>query len=139
MKQQCILSCFLILFILSGCRSSETTTAAQGTGTERSNEIITDDKNFHKDLGSYLQLIPGIRVLGSESNRKVMVHGVSSFSMNNEPLFVLDGQVVGNTYSQVQNIINVNDIDNVRVLKGSDATIYGIRGANGVVLITTKK
>jgi TonB-dependent SusC/RagA subfamily outer membrane receptor len=139
MKQIISFSFLIFLFVLNGCGSSETTINTTENDKDRSVDIVRDDKNFHKDLAGYLQLVPGVQILGTESTRQVMIRGVSSFSLNTEPLFVLDGQVVGNMYSQVHNLINVYDIDNVRVLKGTDASIYGVRGSNGVIVITTKK
>jgi len=65
---------------------------------------------------------------------KIRIRGANSISGNNAPLHVVDGLVVGNI-----NSINVNDIASMEVLKDASATaIYGSRGANGVVLITTK-
>lgn len=65
---------------------------------------------------------------------KIRVRGANSISGNNAPLYVVDGLVVGDI-----NSININDIASMEVLKDASATaIYGSRGANGVVLITTK-
>ena len=65
---------------------------------------------------------------------KIRIRGSNSISGNNNPLYVVDGLVVGDI-----NSINVNDIASMEVLKDASATaIYGSRGANGVVLITTK-
>ena len=65
---------------------------------------------------------------------KIRVRGTNSISGNNNPLYVLDGMVISDIGS-----INVNDIASMEVLKDASATaIYGSRGANGVILITTK-
>ncbi len=65
---------------------------------------------------------------------KIRIRGANSISGNNAPLYVVDGMVVGDI-----NSININDISSMEVLKDASATaIYGSRGANGVVLITTK-
>ena len=65
---------------------------------------------------------------------KIRIRGANSISGNNSPLYVVDGLVVGDI-----NSLNVNDIASMEVLKDASATaIYGSRGANGVVLITTK-
>lgn len=65
---------------------------------------------------------------------KIRIRGANSIGGNNNPLYVVDGLVVGDI-----NAINVNDIASMEVLKDASATaIYGSRGANGVVLITTK-
>jgi TonB-dependent starch-binding outer membrane protein SusC len=73
---------------------------------------------------------------------KVRIRGAASLSASNNPLYVVDGIVV-NTGSLSGNAladINFNDVESFEVLKDAAATaIYGSRGANGVVLITTKK
>ncbi len=80
----------------------------------------------------------------------VNIRGVSSISASSQPLFIIDGiPVVSRNNSALnQNIqpvnpiadINPNDIENITILKdASAAAIYGSRGANGVILITTKR
>lgn len=73
----------------------------------------------------------------------VRVRGTGSISAGNEPLYVIDGYPLDAGFSQNQNplnSINPNDIASIDVLKDASATaIYGSRGANGVVIITTKR
>lgn len=65
----------------------------------------------------------------------VRVRGTTSFNGSNEPLYVVDGVPVDNI-----NFVSPNDIESMQILKdASSAAIYGSRGANGVVLITTKQ
>ena len=70
------------------------------------------------------------------------IRGVSSIAGGNEPLYVIDGLPQYNDDVRVANglaTINPSDIESVEVLKDASATaIYGSRGANGVVMITTK-
>lgn len=69
------------------------------------------------------------------SNVKVRIRGANSVLGNNDPLYVVDG-FVGADF----NALNPQDIDDIQVLKDASATaIYGSRGANGVILISTKK
>jgi len=66
----------------------------------------------------------------------VRVRGINSINANNDPLFVMDGIPI----SGGLNDINPNIIESMEVLKDASATaIYGARGSNGVVLITTKR
>jgi len=66
----------------------------------------------------------------------IRIRGGNSISASNEPLFVVDGFIGAGDL----NTINPNDIESVEILKDASATaIYGARGANGVILITTKK
>lgn len=72
----------------------------------------------------------------------VRIRGAGSLSAGNEPLYVIDGFPVTNDYDQRNNplnTINPADIESIQVLKDASATaIYGSRGSNGVVIITTK-
>lgn len=66
----------------------------------------------------------------------VRIRGISSFQ-NNDPLYIVDGVPVEETYA---NFLNPNDVENIQVLKdASAASIYGSRANNGVIIITTKK
>lgn len=67
----------------------------------------------------------------------IRIRGGNSILGNNEPLYVIDGFIVGAEFNL--NKINVNDIESIEILKDAAAiSIYGTRGANGVVLVTTK-
>jgi TonB-linked SusC/RagA family outer membrane protein len=86
------------------------------------------------------------------SSASVHIRGITSLSGSNEPLYVVDGVYIdGGAYTtQNQNngentvsplsYINPNDIESIDILKDASATaIYGSRGSNGVIIITTKK
>jgi TonB-linked SusC/RagA family outer membrane protein len=83
--------------------------------------------------------VPGVTVVasGSPGSRStVRIRGISSFQ-NNDPLYIIDGTPVQESYL---NFLNPNDIASVQVLKdASAASIYGARASNGVVVIETTK
>lgn len=100
--------------------------------------------------------IPGIDITQSTGmpggGIKVQIRGQSSITGGNDPLYVIDGVPYSSNMSLTGsagnligegsplNYINPADIESIDVLKDADATaIYGSRGANGVILITTKK
>ena len=89
-------------------------------------------------LADLLRREPGVLVQGSGSNAKVTIRGGAGANFS-DPLFVIDRVPVGNSYAQAAGMVDVNDIANVNVLKGSDAQQYGTRGNSGVIEITTKK
>ncbi len=67
----------------------------------------------------------------------IRVRGGNSIEGTNEPLWVIDGIIVGQDFNL--NNLNSNDIESIQILKdASSIAIYGSRGANGVVLVTTK-
>src|SRR5690606_15621054 len=88
-------------------------------------------------------------VPGGETN--IRIRGTSSVNASSEPLYVIDGMLVNSNGNEVAlgsrgprigplATINPNDIESIEILKDASATaIYGSRGANGVILVTTKK
>lgn len=61
------------------------------------------------------------------------IRGLNSFAGNNGPMILVDG------VSRPIDYINPNDVESISILKDAAASIYGVQGANGVILITTKK
>jgi TonB-linked SusC/RagA family outer membrane protein len=89
---------------------------------------------------------------GTGSSQKVYIRGVSSFTGNNQPLYVINGVPMSNNFAgndltnnsvdfgNQANDINPEDVESITVLKGASATaLYGSRAANGVIMITTKR
>jgi len=69
------------------------------------------------------------------SGYSILIRGARSFSADNDPIYIVDGVDYGSNIN-----INPNDIASMEVLKDASSTaIYGSRGANGIILITTKK
>jgi TonB-linked SusC/RagA family outer membrane protein len=102
-----------------------------------------------KDLNSYpapniMQALsgrsPGVQVMQNTGapggTISIRVRGANSIQGNNEPLYVVDGFPINGNPTHLNNM----DIESIEILKDASATaIYGSRGANGVVMITTKK
>ncbi|MFA7273648.1 MAG: SusC/RagA family TonB-linked outer membrane protein [Crocinitomicaceae bacterium] len=129
-----------------------------GYGTTRTSDLtgaatVITDKNFQKgSLSSPEQLLSG-KVAGLKINSNdgspggsstIRMRGGTSISASNDPLIVLDGVPLDNGgiagASNPLSLINPNDIESFVILKDASATaIFGSRGANGVILITTKK
>jgi TonB-linked SusC/RagA family outer membrane protein len=92
-------------------------------------------------LGQALQgRVAGIDVVQSGSKPgsvpTIRVRGRRSFRASNDPLYVVDGIPLAGGYED----LNPNDVQSLEILKDATATaIYGARGANGVILITTKR
>ncbi len=68
------------------------------------------------------------------NTNKIIIRGNASFRSGDPPLFVVDGNVVSSI-----DYINPIDVKEISVLKDASASIYGSRGANGVILIETRK
>ncbi len=111
-------------------------TVSAESNTVPVNRLEFKDRNQltgYKDLASYLQgRIAGVQVKGGE----VIIRGGSnSFVLSSAALIVVDG-VIMDDFETANHSVNILDIESVDVLK--DGSIYGSRGANGVVIITTK-
>lgn len=112
-------------------------------------------KNNVTSINAGLQgKMAGVQVVSNDgapgSGVSIQIRGANSFSTSSEPLYVVDGipyntasTATGQSNLQTSNplsTINPNDIESIEVLKDASSTaIYGSRGANGVVLITTRK
>ena len=130
------------------------------TGSLSSVKVEEEVANQSNSIDQLLQgRAAGVQVVQNGGNPgsgiSVKIRGTNSLRGNNEPLYVVDGVIissagedvlpagVGNIGQESQNGlngINPRDIESIQVLKDASATaIYGSRGANGVVVITTKK
>ena len=95
--------------------------------------------SFDQALGGR---IAGVNVTSGEGmpggNMSIVIRGNNSLTQENSPLFVIDGFPIED--SSAASTLNPSDIESLDFLKDASATaIYGARGANGVVIITTKK
>ncbi len=84
-------------------------------------------------------LVPGLVTVQASGmpgadDSKIYIRGLSSFAGNNQPLVLVDGIERG------LNDIDPNDVESINVLKDASATaVFGVKGGNGVILITTKR
>lgn len=89
---------------------------------------------------SLQSVAPGVQVVMNSGqpgeNAQIRIRGISSLNTGAEPLWVIDGV----PYEGLLNSINTDDIESITILKdAASAALYGARGANGVILATTKK
>ncbi|MFI8605128.1 TonB-dependent receptor [Cellulophaga sp. HaHa_2_95] len=112
------------------------------------NLVVTSPDQLLQGQAAGVNVTNTSGLLGANVN--IQVRGVNTINGGSSPLFVVDGVVItdnDNTFSRGGNVgsnpltfLNPSDIQSLTVLKDAGATaIYGTRGANGVVLITTKK
>ncbi len=98
------------------------------------------DRSFSNVVQSLTGTVPGVNITQSQGAPGmapvIQIRGISSITAGTNPLFVIDGVPLEDFN---MNMINPQDIQSVEILKdASSAAIYGSRGANGVVMITTK-
>lgn len=130
-------------------RKREITTSVVKIGQKELNDLPV--QSFEQALQGKLAgvaVTQGSGLAGSPSI--IRIRGISSISAGGDPLYVVDGIPMTQDYSTFGNAgganfnplasINPNDIESIEVLKDAAATsIYGSRGANGVILITTRR
>jgi len=135
-----------------------TEVVAIGYGSQKKKDITgavssVKSENFNKGVASSPEQliqgkVAGVNVTSSSgapgSGQRIIIRGQGSIRENTGPLYVIDGFPIGlagtgsDDYNPLSNI-NSEDIESIDVLKDASATaIYGSRGANGVILITTK-
>ncbi len=108
-----------------------------GYGTVKKREMTTQVGKIdatNKKYASYTNIydmikgeIPGVQVAG----KKITIQGPASFNLSTDPLFIVNGIETSNIDD-----ISPRQVKSIEVLKGSAASIYGSRGANGVIIIT---
>lgn len=120
--------------------------------------VMSTDKQKDLPVVSITQMmegnLSGVNILNSSgqpgSGTSIRIRGYGSITASNAPLYVLDGvpimsgtmqsDVMNTTGFDILSTLNPSDIENITILKdAASASLYGARGANGVVLITTKR
>jgi TonB-linked SusC/RagA family outer membrane protein len=120
-----------------------------GYGTQRRSEVTGsvgvvsgEDLKVQPSFNAMQRLrgkVPGVNIYTNSGaptgNNRVVIRGVGTINASSDPLYVVDGVVMDNI-----DVMNPNDIKSIEVLKDASATaIYGARGANGVILISTER
>ena len=127
----------------------ETIVVAYGTATKSSftgSAAVVKSEEISKKISSNVTsalagTAPGVQIINASGDPTsnaptIRIRGIGSMSASSAPLIVVDGVPYEGSISD----INPNDVESMSVLKDASASaIYGHRGANGVVLITTKK
>lgn len=117
-------------------------------GTKKRRDMIGSVSKIKSEEMSLMQggrfenslqgLASGVQVVNDGmpgSTPQIKIRGIGSIASGSDPLWVVDGIVGGGS-----TMVNSNDIESIEVLKDAAATaIYGSRGANGVIIVTTKK
>ena len=94
--------------------------------------VKENEASAYRDIYEYLQgRVAGVQVT---QDKRIIIRGVNSINAGGDPLILVDGVETPDISD-----LNIHDIKSIDVLKDGSAAIYGIRGANGVLLITTKR
>lgn len=121
-----------LLFFITACSTTNRTSSSENDVQT----IESAEAGVFYSLSDYLRRVPGLQY----TNGYFRIRGPQSLNENSQPLYVVDGIIIGNSYDRANNIVDPYDIDHVKVLKDVGSTNkYGMRGSNGVIEIFTKK
>ena len=104
-------------------------------------EVLTQKPvtNINEALQGRVAGVNITRGVTPSDDSSIKIRGTNTINSGSSPIYVVDGLVMDNQFG-FYNSINVNDVESIEVLKDASATaLYGSRGANGVIVITTKK
>ena len=136
----------LVVVLVSACRPVSSRPEPPAPRPESTSNASVRHDESQQTFSRIEELIegraPGVQVLRrSDGTFALRIRGVSSPSGNNEPLIVIDGtsSADGNS-ARTLSAVNPQDVQRIEVLKDAASTaFYGMRGANGVIVITTRQ
>ncbi|WP_197496115.1 TonB-dependent receptor plug domain-containing protein [Maribacter hydrothermalis] len=130
-----ILMWFAAVFFLSSCGVSKNTSNSTKTTSSLNNEL-KDKNRANITLIQRITQLPGVVLY---NNLPVINKSSNSFGSvgNQEPLYVLNNQVIGNSFNSINELIENYNVKKIIILTGADAAVYGTQGSNGVIKITS--
>lgn len=132
-----------IAFLLAACAPRASGTKASARDGSR---VVITAEDIERSPGQSLEQlllahVPGLYITHARDGRTVLhLRGSTTLLGDEEPLFVVNGIALGSNASGNLSAIHPRDIETVEVLRDAAATaLYGVRGSNGVIIITTKQ
>ena len=134
--------------LLAACASSKDpqTAPAPAPAASTASTVAVSGEQIQQSPGDPIEKLlmnrsPGVWVgRASDGSLAVRIRGGSSLMGNNDPLYILDGSPFTPGPEGALTGINPNDIESIKVLKNAaELSMYGARGANGVIIIKTKQ
>ena len=120
-------------------RGSVTGAISSVSGPELTRQPVADVTQALQGKASGVTVTSNGGAPGGAAGTSVRIRGITS-NGNNNPLYIVDGFPLSQNSESQLNAISPNDIETIDILKDASATaIYGVRAANGVVIITTKR
>lgn len=124
------------LLFLTGCASTESTAGE----SEQTDSNTIEIHNPSLTLADYIRRAGGVSVHNVDGRTRIRIRGNLSFNSTSDPLFVVDDVRSGNDYDRVENLVPLNFIESIQVLKGSEASSrFGMAASSGAIIITTKR
>ncbi|MDF4201696.1 TonB-dependent receptor plug domain-containing protein [Maribacter sp. SA7] len=122
----------IIFILMSSCGPVKNTS---GNTSSLDNEL-REKNRANVSLLQRIRQKPGVVL---QNNVPILNKTANSFdsSGNQEPLYVLNNQVIGNSFLSVNELIDSYNVKKIIILSGADAAGYGTQGSNGVIKITS--
>ena len=135
-----ILTSLLVLSVgFCSCGSVSDASPSAARGHDANLIVPTGDDNSPMSWENLFRRVPGVQVRGRYPDLSFLIRGAKSVSRTTEPLFVLEGVPLGHNFGSLARATTPNEVANIRILKGTQASLYGARGANGVILVKLKQ
>ncbi len=132
-----------LLLVLTGCSYRK---AAPRTADSRPPDTVLTADDIRRSPGQSLEQlllarVPGLTIeRAADGHSKLVLRGKNTILGDDEVLFVVNGVPLGPAVSGNLAAVEIHDIETVQVLRDAVATAaYGVRGANGVIIIRTKE
>jgi len=135
----------LTLLLAAGCHGAQSPAAAptpkRAEAPDHSRTATADEwqgSSASRAEELFVGRFPGVRVVSAQGGLSIRIRGQNTINGDSAPLYIVDGMPMDAPNGLLS--INPGDIAKIEVLKDIGSTAYyGVRGANGVVLITTKR
>ncbi len=136
----------LLVGVLSGCAHGKTASGDGSDGAAEPEKAVTSE-DIRRSTGNepienaLMAKVPGVWITRTaDGGIAVRIRGTTSLHGNNAPLYVVDGLPIQPGPNGSLTGVNPYDIESIQVLKDAASTsMYGARGANGVIVIKTKR
>jgi TonB-dependent starch-binding outer membrane protein SusC len=133
-----------IALVFSACSNATLRNDDDQSSEKRNTNTATADEWKGQTPGSTEELFagrfPGVQVMRVPNGISVRIRGATTMTGDTEPLYVIDGMTIEAGPGGALMGINPQDIEKIEVLKDIGSTsFYGVRGANGVIVIKTKR
>jgi TonB-dependent SusC/RagA subfamily outer membrane receptor len=138
-SQRAALCVWVLIALVGGCASGRSRPAAPAKPMVTAEDI---EQNAGQPIEKVLQAkVPGVLITrAADGSIAIQIRGPASFLGSSEPLYVIDGVPFRPGPGGALTGVNPYDIESIQVLKDpADIGIYGVRGANGVIVVTTKQ
>ena len=128
---------YLFITLLASILFLSCSTTKKADSSSVSLEKELNEKNRGNiPLITRIKQLPGVTTKNGVPVLMKATNSISNFD-NGEPLYILNGQIIGNSFRSINQLVDNYNVKSVKILSGADASTYGSQGSKGVIKITT--